>query len=226
MDDILRVVVSLGVLVFSCAFHECAHVWSAWRLGDPTGKSLGRLTLNPIPHIDLFWTILLPAIMALTGGLIIGGPKPAPVNPQNFKDPRLDNTLVAVAGPLSNLVLALGGVIMLWLAYRAVPGWVAPDSYNAFILISFTIINVVLAALNLIPVPPLDGSRVLHYILGPKADRFFATLETFSVLGVLLAFYLLGRTVINPSLSALFLLLDNLFDREYLDSLLRSYFRL
>jgi Zn-dependent protease len=226
MDDFIRIVVILGVLVFSCVFHECAHVWAAWKLGDPTGKSLGRLTLNPVPHIDLFWTILLPAIMALTGGMVIGGPKPAPVNPQNFKDPRLDNTLVAVAGPISNLTLAFASLLLLWISYRVAPGWVQPDSLNAFILFEFMIRNVILAALNMIPFPPLDGSRVLHYALGPRADALFARLEMFSLLGVLLAFMLLGPTVIRPALGSLEYVLVKFFDHHYLSELFRTYWKL
>src|SRR5688572_15485469 len=141
MDELVRFVVGLGVLVVCCVVHECAHVWAAWKLGDPTGKSLGRLTLNPVPHIDLFWTFLLPGIMLLTGGMVIGGPKPAPVNPQNFKNPSMDMMLVAVAGPLSNLLQALAGAGVLWLGTRIAPGWFAPDSLNAYILFSYMITN-------------------------------------------------------------------------------------
>jgi Zn-dependent protease len=226
MDDLTRVVVGIGVLIFSCVFHECAHVWMAWKLGDPTGKALGRLTLNPIPHIDLFWTILLPGLMALTGGLIFGGPKPAPVNSANFRDPRWGTVVVAMAGPISNLLLALGGALLLWLAYRVAPSWVQPESYNAYALLSLMITNVALAALNLIPLPPLDGSRVLHYLLGPAYDRLFATLEIFSLLIIMGAFSLLGPSVFGPALQGLGLLLENLFDHVYLDRLIRTYWKL
>ncbi|HEX7897083.1 MAG TPA: site-2 protease family protein [Planctomycetota bacterium] len=225
-DDPVRLALGLAVLVFSLVFHECAHVWTAWKLGDPTGKSMGRLTLNPIPHIDLFWTILLPLLCIAAQTFIIGGPKPAPVNPLNFRNPRAGNMIVAVAGPASNLALAFGGLLLLWAAHRGAPSWVEPDSYNAYILMSFMVTNVILAALNMIPVPPLDGSRVLHYILGPKADRFFATMEFFSLILVLLAFRLLGPSVIMPSLGALFVLLAKLFEPRYLGGLVESYFSL
>lgn len=223
LDDPIRLILSLGVLVFSCVFHECAHVWMAWKLGDPTGKSLGRLTLNPVPHIDFFWTLLLPTICMATGMMVIGGPKPAPVNPQNFRNPRLGNAIVAVAGPASNILLALAGVLLLCLASRSGSDWMPPDSINAYVILRLVVINVVLAALNLIPIPPLDGSRVLHHILGPKADEAFATMERFSIILVFAAFFFLGRFAVGPALAGLDRALDLFVQRDYLGELIRTY---
>ena len=97
--DPVRLVLGLVILVFSCVFHECAHVWVALRQGDTTGRDLGRLTLNPIPHVDFFWTILLPAFLLLNGQSPIGGPKPAPVNPANFRNGRVGRDPYAGEAP-------------------------------------------------------------------------------------------------------------------------------
>jgi Zn-dependent protease len=223
MDDPVRLALSLAVLVFSCVFHECAHVWTAWRLGDPTGKQLGRLTLNPVPHIDFFWTILMPLLCLATGMLVIGGPKPAPVNPLNFRNPRLGHTIVSLAGPASNVLLAVAGVVLLSLASHSGTDWIPADSYNAFVLMACVFINVVLAALNMIPLPPLDGSRVLHYMLGPRADQAFAAMERISLFLVLAAFYLLGPYVVRPALLLLGRALAIFVKPDYLELLFRTY---
>lgn len=226
MDDLVRVIVGLAGLVLACIVHECAHVWAAWKLGDPTGKSLGRLTLNPIPHIDLFWTILLPGIMLATGGMPIGGPKPAPVNPLNFKNPSTDMMLVAVAGPVSNVLQALLAILLLWTGSHVAPGWFGPESLNAYLFFSFAVTNLMLAALNMIPIPPLDGSRVLRWLMGPRYEPFFQSLEFFSILLVLLAFRFLGPSVVGPTMKGLAFLLANLFDQDYLLRLFRTYWDL
>ena len=226
MDDPVRLVLQLTVLIFSCVFHECAHVWAAWKQGDPTGKALGRLTLNPLPHIDLFWTILLPTFMAMTGGMIFGGPKPAPFDPSYFRKPRLGTLWVALAGPASNLLLAAASLFALWALRHAAPGWMEADSFNAYVLISFIFLNVVLAAVNLIPIPPLDGSRVLQYMLGPKADAFFAQLNFFSLIAVYLTFMYIAPAVIRPATGAVIRLLARMFDDGYLETLLRTFFNL
>lgn len=223
LDDPVRLAISLVVLVFSCVFHECAHVWMAWKLGDPTGKQMGRLTLNPVPHIDVFWTLLLPLICLALNMMVIGGPKPAPVNPLNFRNPRAGNMIVAAAGPVSNVLLALAALTILILASRSGTAWIAPDSYNAYFLFRLAILNVVLAALNLIPIPPLDGARVLHYLLGPKADDAFAAMERVSVFAVFIAFFLLGPYAIRPALQMMFRGLDLFMERGYLLELISTY---
>lgn len=226
MDDPIRLVLQISVLVFSCVFHECAHVWAAWKQGDPTGKALGRLTLNPVPHIDLFWTILLPLFMAISGGMIFGGPKPAPFDPRHFKNPRLGTLWVALAGPASNLLLAAAALGALWSLRLAVPGWIEPDSFNAYVLTSIIFLNVILAAVNLIPIPPLDGSRVLQYMLGPKADPYFAQLNFVSIIAVYLTFMYIAPAVIRPAMGGVIRVLAGLFDDGYLETLLRTYFNL
>ena len=139
--------------------HECAHAWSAYKLGDDTAKREGRMTLSPLAHIDLFGALLL-----LVCGF--GWAKPVPVNPNNFKEPRKGMMLTAIAGPLSNLLAALAGMI----AYRLFYGKL--ESLTDM-LYYFVVININLFVFNMIPVPPLDGSRVLTYFLPPKAAVWF-----------------------------------------------------
>ncbi len=139
--------------------HECAHAWSAYKLGDDTAKREGRMTLSPLAHIDLFGALLL-----LVCGF--GWAKPVPVNPNNFKEPRKGMMLTAIAGPLSNLLAALAGMIAYRLSYGKLESLTDMLYY-------FVVININLFVFNMIPVPPLDGSRVLTYFLPPKAAVWF-----------------------------------------------------
>jgi Zn-dependent protease len=157
------------VLIFSLTVHEAAHAWSASRLGDDTARRLGRVSLNPILHVDPIGTLLLP-LVAIIGHLpIIGWAKPTPVNPRNLRHPRRDNVLVTVAGPVSNLVIAVLASVVL----RLIPvsgGFEDVDvsSPLAMIALQAVDINLLLAVFNMIPVPPLDGGRVLAGLLPPR----------------------------------------------------------
>jgi Zn-dependent protease len=223
LDQPGRLILVLLVLVFSCVVHEVVRVWVADKLGDPTGRLSGRLTLNPLPHIDPFWTILMPLICLSFGGLVLGGPKPAPINPMNFKNPRAGVTIVALMGPGSYIALAIVGVAVLALASHSGSSLMHAESYNAFVVFQMVLLNVSLAALNLIPLPPFDGSRILHFLLGPSADRAFARLEAFSFLIVLLVLLFLAGPVIRPAQIALFEVLDILIQPEYLRDLIGTY---
>ena len=155
--------IQLGILVFAVIVHEVSHGYVAYKLGDPTAKNEGRLTLNPIPHIDPMWSILLPAFFILSHSpFLIGGAKPVPVNSSYFKKPRRDVMLVSLAGPGSNIVLALLFAVLLKLIILfpviKSPGLELFAQYGIMI-------NMVLAAFNLIPIPPLDGSGILSGLL-------------------------------------------------------------
>ena len=157
----IQYLVRVMMILLINPLHECAHAWSAYKLGDDTAKKEGRMTLSPLAHIDPFGAILL-----LFCGF--GWAKPVPVNPNNFKEPRKGMMLTAIAGPLSNLIAALLGMIAFQLCYKYGSIETLTD-----MLYYFVIININLFVFNMIPVPPLDGSRVLTYFLPPKAAIWF-----------------------------------------------------
>ena len=162
-----QIFISLIVLLFSLTIHETAHAWTADRLGDPTARRLGRISLNPIVHVDPIGTLLFPLIAAISGVPLIGWAKPVPVNVRQLRHPRRDYVLVAAAGPGSNLVLALiASIVLRMLSVTPVtlgePNISAPI---ASLLAQAKLINVLLAVFNMIPIPPLDGGNVLAGLL-------------------------------------------------------------
>jgi Zn-dependent protease len=165
--DVLAVAISFGVLLLSLTIHEAAHAWTADTLGDPTARIRGRVSLNPLVHIDLIGTIVLPVLAAVSHIPIIGWAKPVPVNARNLRHPRRDFVLVAAAGPVSNLLQALVAAILLRTVVALAHGDVGGLLLNA--LLAAVEINLLLAFFNLIPVPPLDGGNVLLGILPPRA---------------------------------------------------------
>jgi len=160
-------------VLFAITLHEVAHGWVADKLGDPTARMLGRLTLNPIKHIDLVGTILVPGFLLLVGGFLFGWAKPVPVTPQNLRRHRYGMAWVAAAGPVSNILQALlwALVIRVALANELALGWAAEPLY--LMGLAGISINLALAVLNLLPIPPLDGGRIVDALLpGPLSARF------------------------------------------------------
>lgn len=199
-NDVLEVLLALIAFFTAVVFHEYAHGRVASWLGDPTARDAGRLTLNPLAHIDTFGTILLPLLLALlrfTGANvpILGYARPVPINPLYFRHPYQGMMLVALAGPLCNLILAGIGT-GLWHALGEVivpQGFVlARNLFGALkiFLLWFVVVNVVLAVFNLIPVPPLDGSRVLLYLLPEGGKRALHMLEPFGFILIFALLYL------------------------------------
>lgn len=185
---IQRIVVWILPVIFAITVHETAHGWVAKKYGDNTAKMLGRLTLNPLKHIDPIGTVILPGILLLTGtGFIFGWAKPVPVDARNFKNPRHDMAIVALAGPVSNLLMAVGWALVARLGVLINVEFVTmPMIYWGIAGIS---INLVLALINLIPIPPLDGSRVVSGILPHRWAWQYNKLERYGFLILLLMLY-------------------------------------
>jgi Zn-dependent protease len=180
----------LPILLLSVIVHECAHGLVAEWWGDPTARMLGRLTLNPLPHIDLFGSILVPGLLLATGsGILFGWAKPVPVTPENFRNRRLGDITVSLAGPASNVLLALvlaGALLVAGIAFGAegVPaGLMALCRYGI-------LLNFILAVFNLIPIPPLDGSHVVANVLPGPAAYAYRSLGQVGLLLLLLVMFL------------------------------------
>ena len=172
-DLFLRFLVTLPLLLLSLVIHELAHGWVAWKLGDPTAKLHGRLTLNPLKHLDTWGTVMLAVTFLGSGGrFFFGWAKPVPISPWHFKDPQRGMMLVGAAGPLTNYLLALVAAGLIWLTHTW-SQWLAQTLYILFAL------NVILGTINLIPVPPLDGSRVLGGFLPREAYARWVTYDRY-----------------------------------------------
>lgn len=178
-NDFIEAGLVILILIPSIIVHEVSHGFVAGRMGDPTARNAGRLTLNPIPHIDPFGSILLPAMLALANGPLFGWAKPVPVNPGRFTNPTGHMAITAIAGPASNLVLA---TLLARLALPSLSG--IPEE----ILGVFIVLNVFLAVFNMLPIPPLDGSRLLPLVLPERGRQLFHQLEQF---GFIILFALL-----------------------------------
>ena len=183
-------------MIIAIALHEVSHGYVAFRLGDPTAKLLGRLTLNPIAHIDLFGTIIMPILLyTLTDGrFMFGYAKPVPINPMNFKNPRQGMAISAAAGPITNILLAFASFLIMNILIplaALLPVTIAETVFKPIIFILQASIywNVVLAVLNMIPIPPLDGGRVLTGLLPSKQAMSFSKIEPFGFIIVLILFY-------------------------------------
>lgn len=187
-------------VLFAITVHEVAHGFVARAFGDRTAEMLGRLTLNPIRHIDPVGTVLVPLIMLLLpGGFVFGWAKPVPVAQRNLRNPRRDMMLVAAAGPVSNLLMAVFWALMAKLAMLVEMGVVSGWLYN--VGIAGIIINLVLAILNLLPIPPLDGGRVVSNALPPQLSDRYDRLEPF---GLLIIVALLASGVLSRIISPIF----------------------
>jgi Zn-dependent protease len=175
LDSPARLVGLLVAFLMSLAVHESAHGWTAYRLGDPTAKLLGRVTLNPIPHIDPIGTLVLPILMYVSKSPVgLGWAKPTPVNMANMRNPVSGMVLVSIAGPISNLLLAVLFALLLRVTSG---GGLGPENAGYLMLLSFVLINTGLAIFNLLPVPPLDGSKVVAGFLSSSARETYLRMD-------------------------------------------------
>lgn len=196
-------IISLVLFFFAIIIHEISHGWVAYKLGDPTAKYSGRLTLNPFVHIDPLGTILLPIVLVLMHSpVVFGWAKPVPVNFWNLRKPQQDMIWVGLAGPLANIIL---GIILAVILKSPL----VTNAYSADILKTAIVINFVLAVFNLIPIPPLDGSRVLMGLLPRETAMSYTLLEPFGFLIVfMLLFFGLFERIIWPIVGLLLKLLN------------------
>ena len=196
---------AIAVLIMSVVIHEVSHGFSANALGDPTARLQGRLTLNPLKHLDPIGSIIVPAITYLVGGFIFGWARPVPYNPYNLKNQKWGPGAVAAAGPLANILMAI--IFGLIVRFGAANGFIVGAFLEIIILIVF--INIILAIFNLVPIPPLDGSKVLFAFLPYRWRSLQIFLEQYGFL-LLLIFILFFWSIILPVVFGLFRLITGL----------------
>jgi len=202
LNTIQKIAVMAPPLIFAIVIHEVAHGWIANKLGDHTARDMGRLTLNPVSHIDLFGTIIMPLVLFVltSGSMVFGYAKPVPINPYNFRDPKKGMALSSLAGPGINIVMAICFSFLLRIVMPALENSLPKQFWEWFgmpfaLMFGYgVIINVVLAVLNMIPIPPLDGSRVVYWLLPDRQASLFYRLEPY---GMLLLMLLIGLGVLG-----------------------------
>ncbi len=216
--DILSIVISLFALLFAITIHEASHAWSAQRFGDPTAAAMGRVSLNPLAHIDPIGTVILPLLLVITGAPAFGWAKPVMVNPRNLRHPRRDNLWISFAGPAANLTAATVCLLLILLVKAFRPDTIAflaaflgrqqrfsagiyPLEGLVLVLFYFILVNTYLAVFNLIPVPPLDGSGILGGLLSYQAAAAYDRIRPYGFI-IVLGLIMLGvlDVVIRPVL--------------------------
>lgn len=207
MVDFTYIIISILCFVPAIVFHEVAHGFAAYRLGDPTAKRAGRLSLNPLKHIDLFGTVLMPALLMLANMPVFGYAKPVPYNPSYFKDKRKGDLIVGLAGPCANLLLACAGALAAFALWKAAPEALVASYMDENLLFyvyfwflpMFTLLNLYFMFFNLLPIPPLDGSSIIAFFLPvrllPKWYRIQRYALPVFMIAVILVPYVLN---VNP----------------------------
>jgi len=199
-----QIVILVSVLIFSVVVHEVAHAWQARREGDDTADRLGRITLNPLPHLDLFGSVIIPLLLATQGGIIFGWAKPVPVNPANYREYVAGDIRVSLAGIVSNLGLAVLATLLAAVVLRVTGG--SGIGGPIFMVLDYAIfINLILAFFNLIPIPPLDGSHVVAHALPTELAEQYRDLGRYGLL-IVMAFVFLAPGALNLLLSPVYFL--------------------
>ncbi|MBU1627319.1 site-2 protease family protein [bacterium] len=202
------IIIQIPVLLLSVIIHEIAHGWTAFKLGDTTARDMNRLTLNPLPHIDLLWSIIIPGMLIFSHSpFIIGGAKPVPIDPRNFKNPKRDMMLTSLAGPLSNFIIAIVSLIFFKLIFNYGTFLGSYGYITLKLFASSLILNVILFAFNLIPIPPLDGGRILTGLLPDRVAYTFSRIEPY---GFIIIMVLLFTGIISRFLYLFYAIIQNL----------------
>ncbi len=206
--NIAYIVCSILSFIPAIVLHEVMHGFVAYKLGDPTAKSRGRLSLNPLKHLDPFGTVILPLLLMVMGGPVFGYAKPVPYNPAYFKDPRKGDVLVGLAGPFANLVLACLGALVAWalwpLAQTMVPNDVFFTYFYGLFLPLFTLINLYFMFFNLLPIPPLDGSSIFAIIIPRKYLPYYYKIQRYA-LPILLVVIFIVPYLFNVNILGIYL---------------------
>lgn len=193
--DILYIVIIIAVILFSMTLHEAMHAFTSYWLGDDTAKLQGRLTLNPIKHIDPFLTLLLPIMLALIGAPIFGGAKPVPFNPDRVRFAEWGAALVAVAGPLTNLLIAFVTYGVSVVIGSPVELFTASQSVAGLVLQTMVLVNLGFFAFNILPLPPLDGSRVVYALAPEFVRRIMEIIERFGIIFVFILIFMFSGQI-------------------------------
>lgn len=198
-DIIIQFLITLPALLVSMVFHELAHGYVAWRLGDPTAKRSGRLTINPLKHLDAFGALVLfITYFGSAGNMLFGWAKPVPVNPGYFRSPRHGMALVGLAGPATNLVIAGAAALVLNL-------WLPANDLLLAVIFRVFQLNLILMVFNLIPVPPLDGSRVVGGLMDERTYRKWARLDQYGmVFMMVLLFVMISTNLLSGVIRSLY----------------------
>ena len=201
MEDIIEIVLWILAFVPAIVLHEMGHAIAAFKLGDPTAQRGGRISFNPLRHIDPFGTVILPILLAVTGLPVFGYAKPVPYNPRYFKDPRKGDLIVGLAGPGANLVQALAGTAIAVIYNLAVPQWgyAEPTYYIMLFLLMYIQVNLFLMFFNIIPVPPLDGSSIFAFILPRRYLASYYKIQQWALPVFMIIVIILPRVIgFNP----------------------------
>jgi Zn-dependent protease len=205
-----KILIWFAIFLLSLTVHECAHAFAAEKSGDPTGRYLGRITLNPIPHIDILGTVIFPLIAFTSGAMMFGWAKPVPFNPMNLRDRRWGEIVIALAGPFSNILLVILFMIITKLVITDPMMLLGNDNDPVAMVLNTGIqLNIVLAVFNLIPIPPLDGHHVLRNLLPDSLAEAYAQIPDMVGFAVLLLLIYVGFTsmLIRPVFTLVYSLL-------------------
>jgi Zn-dependent protease len=211
-EKVLEIVIQVAVLLFAVSVHESAHGWVALRCGDTTARDLGRITLNPLKHIDLFGSLLVPALLAFSGAPVFGWAKPVPVSLRGVRNPRRANLLVSAAGPVSNFAVAILGAAGFFVLRAVAPA--GPEAHSSLfyplllVALYTVVVNVALGIFNLVPIPPLDGFGVVESFAPARWIRGVMWVRRFGFILLVVAIFTGGlAALLRPPLRLVFQLL-------------------